>query len=432
MKYKSIFLLVIIGSILSVGFYLYKNNEVETDEITLPAVDSLSHETTYEPTYLYGFIVDSLVVIEEKIRPNQSLSDILLPHNISHPVIFELAEKSKPVFDVRKINAGKPYTLICADDSLQTIKKFIYEPNREEYIILHMDDSIFAEKFERKLTFVEKMLEGTIESSLSQTMDNIGGSAQLTNEFVDVFAWQVDFFSLQKGDRFRVLYTEKQIEGEAVGIEGISAIFFEHIGTPLYAFAYDQGEGIDYFDENGKSIRKALLRYPLEFSRISSRYSLNRYHPVQKRYKAHLGTDFAAPTGTPIRSVGAGNIVEAGYSSGNGNYVKVKHNATYTTQYLHMSKIASGIRAGVRVAQGQTIGYVGSTGLATGPHLCYRFWKNGVQVDALAVKLPPAEPLKEENMGAFEEVRLEFMKKLLMMDSVNSTTETLTDELAVE
>ncbi|HEX6890436.1 MAG TPA: M23 family metallopeptidase, partial [Chryseolinea sp.] len=174
----------------------------------------------------------------------------------------------------------------------------------------------------------------------------------------------------------------------------------------------DQGEGIDYFDDEGKSLRKALLKYPIEFTRISSRYTMNRFHPVQKRWKAHLGTDFAAPTGTPIRSVGDGIIDEAQYKSNNGNYVKIRHNGTYTTQYLHMSRIAEGVRAGTRVKQGQTIGYVGSTGLATGPHLCYRFWKNGVQVDALRVELPPSQPVKKDQMEAFDKVKQELTKKL--------------------
>jgi murein DD-endopeptidase MepM/ murein hydrolase activator NlpD len=173
------------------------------------------------------------------------------------------------------------------------------------------------------------------------------------------------------------------------------------MGSELYAYPFDQGNGLDYFDEEGKSLRKALLKYPIEFTRISSRYTMNRFHPVQKRWKAHLGTDFAAPTGTPIRSVGDGLVEEAQYKSNNGNYVKVRHNATYTTQYLHMSRIASGVKAGTRVKQGQVIGYVGSTGLATGPHLCYRFWKNGVQVDALKVELPPSEPILKEKMEAF-------------------------------
>src|SRR5690606_21799455 len=236
--------------------------------------------------------------------------------------------------------------------------------------------------------------------------------ADLTNRFVDIFGWQVDFQRLQRGDKFKLLYEERQVEGVSIGIGKINGIYFEHFDQPFYAFPFDQGEGIDYFDEDGKSLRKALLKYPIQFTRISSRYNKNRFHPVQKRWKAHLGTDFAAPTGTPIRSVGDGIVLEARYKSNNGNYVKIRHNATYTTQYLHMSKIAPGIRPGVKVKQEQVIGYVGSTGLATGPHLCYRFWKNGVQVDALRVELPPSQPIQDEYMEAFDSVRTTLIDKL--------------------
>ena len=237
-------------------------------------------------------------------------------------------------------------------------------------------------------------------------------SHELTNKFVDIFGWQVDFARLQKGDKFKLIYEELQVEGTPIGIKQINGIYFEHFNTPYYAFPFDQGDGIDYFDNEGKSLRKALLKYPIEFTRISSRYTLNRFHPVQKRWKAHLGTDFAAPVGTPIRSVGDGLVEEAQYKSNNGNYVKVRHNGTFTTQYLHMSRIAAGVKAGTRVKQGQTIGYVGSTGLATGPHLCYRFWKNGVQVDALKVDLPASQPVKKDYEAAFNKIKEELTNKL--------------------
>jgi murein DD-endopeptidase MepM/ murein hydrolase activator NlpD len=229
-------------------------------------------------------------------------------------------------------------------------------------------------------------------------------SNELTNKFVDIFGWQVDFQHLQKGDRFKLIYEENSVEGQPFSIGKILGIYFEHFGHGYYAFPFDQGEGVDYFDEEGKSLRKALLKYPIEFTRISSRYSFNRFHPVAKVFRAHLGTDFAAATGTPIRSVGDGVVLEAQYTANNGNYVKIRHNSTYTTGYLHMSKIASGIYAGSHVKQGQTIGFVGSTGLATGPHLCYRFWRNGVQVDALRVELPPSKPMDKKNWKQFDEV----------------------------
>lgn len=365
-----------------------------------------------EPKMLYGLVIDSMVVIEDKIKRNQNISEILSAHNISHQDIFKLANLSKNVFDVRKIAANKKYTLICEPDSLKTIKAMVYEHNPIEYVVFDFSDSVSVERKEKPVKIVEKGISGIIESSLALTMSALDLTPQLTNDFVDVFAWQIDFFRLQKGDRFKVVYEDQVVEGKSIGIRDIKAIYFEHFGNPYYAYHFDQGNGIDYFDEEGNSLRKALLKYPLKFSRISSRYSGSRYHPVQKRYKAHRGTDFAAAKGTPIRSVGDGIILEARFKKYNGNYVKVKHNSTYSTQYLHMSKIASGIKPGTRVRQGQTIGYVGSTGLATGNHLCYRFWKNGVQIDALKVKLPPSEPIAEENAEGFGAKKEELLQKL--------------------
>lgn len=396
---------LIILATISLGFYflipvLNESKSVEQEIANAPDSTSVSIEPV-EPKMLYGLVVDSMVVIEDKIKRNQNISEILSAHNVSSEAIFKLASISREVFDVRKIAANKKYTLICDQDSLKTAKALVYEHNPVEYVIFNLRDSISVEKKQREVQIVEKGISGVIESNLSITMSELGLSHQLTNDFVDVFAWQLDFFRLQKGDKFKVIYEDKLVNGESVGIGNIKAIYFEHFGNDYYAFHFDQGSGIDYFDEKGQSLRKALLKYPLEFTRISSRYSGNRYHPVQKRWKAHRGTDFAAPKGTPIRSVGDGIVVAAEYKKYNGNYVKIKHNSTYTTQYLHMSKIASGVKPGTRVRQNQTIGYVGSTGLATGNHLCYRFWKNGVQIDALEVDLPPSEPVKKDKMEAY-------------------------------
>lgn len=365
-----------------------------------------------EPVVLYGMVVDNHFVIEDKIKRNQRLSDILSPYNVSHKLIHEISQMSKNIFDVRKIAADKKYTLICNQDSLKTAKMLVYEPNAIDYVVFSLQDSLTVNVFKKEVVTVEKTITGVIRSNLSETIEEMGISHELTNKFVDIFGWQVDFQRLQKGDKFKLIFEENQVEGKYVGIKKINGIFFEHFGQPYYAIPFDQGDGISFFNADGKSLRKALLRYPIEFTRISSRYTLHRFHPVRKIWKAHLGTDFAAPTGTPIRAVGDGTVEEAQYKSNNGNYVKIRHNSTYTTQYLHMSRIASGVRAGTRVQQGQTIGYVGSTGLATGPHLCYRFWKNGVQVDALSVDLPPSEPIRKENAQTFEQVKTELVRKL--------------------
>lgn len=365
-----------------------------------------------QPVFLYGLNVNNHVVIEEKVKKNEFLADILTAYNVPVKLINQLASIPRNVFDVRKIAPNKKYTLFCSPDSLKTARAFVYEPNPIEYVVLTFDESLRVDVCQRDVTVEERSISGTIQSSLSQTINEMGISHELTNKFVDIFAWQVDFQRLQKGDVFKLVYEEVQVEGRPIGVRNINGIYFEHFGSGYYAVPFDQGNGLDYFDQEGKSLRKALLKYPIEFTRISSRYTGKRFHPVQKVFKAHLGTDFAAPRGTPIRAVGDGLVEEARYKSNNGNYVKIRHNGTYTTQYLHMSRIDGSVKAGTRVRQGQVIGYVGSTGLATGPHLCYRFWKNGVQVDALRVELPASEPIKAEFQNAYEEAKAAVMMKL--------------------
>lgn len=393
--------------------YYYEPSAVAGDIVELVDSTEVVPEVVAEPKILYGMVLqDDHVVIEDRIKRNQFLGDILHAYNVPANLIHQVSQLSRKIFDPRRITPNSKYTLICNQDSLTKAKAFVYEPNPIDYIILKFGDSLLVDVGQREVTTVEKSVSGVIQSNLSSTMESLGMPADLTNRFVDIFGWQVDFQRLQVGDKFKLIYEEKQVEGVTIGINRINGIYFEHFNQPYYAFPFDQGDGIDYFDEDGKSLRKALLKYPIQFSRISSRYNKNRFHPVQKRWKAHLGTDFAAPRGTPIRSVGDGIVVEARYNSGNGNFVKIRHNATYTTQYLHMSKIASGIQAGTKVKQEQVIGYVGSTGLATGPHLCYRFWKNGVQVDALRVELPASQPVKKDHLASFEMVKEDLTGKL--------------------
>jgi len=404
-----------IGIMIAIGISIYvlpkyrtQNQSNETAQIAVDTVKIIPPE----PKRLYGIVIDSMQVTEGKVKRNQYLSEILTAYNVPYQKIHELSIASKSVFDVRKIAAHKKYTVISHPDSLLTAKALIYEPNLTEYIIFNLEDSVTVEHVTKDIVITDREVAGVIEASLAVTIDELGLSPQLTNDFVDVFAWQVDFFRLQKGDRFKVIYEEESVDEQPVGIGKIKGIYFEHFDNGYYAFHYDQGSGTDYFDEEGNSLRKALLKYPLEFTRISSRYSGNRFHPVQKRWKAHRGTDFAAPKGTPIRAVGDGIILEAKYGKYNGRFVKIRHNSTYTTQYLHMSRIASGMKPGQKVKQGQTIGYVGSTGLARGNHLCYRFWRNGVQIDALRVDLPPSEPIAETHVSEFELARDHMTKRL--------------------
>lgn len=366
---------------------------------------------------IFGIPTDTLEILEGTVERGENLSQILASFNISPVTIDQLARKSKEVFDVRRINAKRNYIILHAQDSAQTARYFIYEPNEVEYVIYDLNGELDVRLEKREVEIVERAIAGFIERSLFESILAAGGSPQLVNHFADIYAWRLNLSRLQPGDHFKLIYDEKQVNGNVIGFGKIKAAYFEHEGKPLYAIAFDQeGKKGGYYDQDGKSLKKAFLREPLEYSRISSRFTMNRFHPVQKRYKPHLGTDFAAPRGTPIRTVGDGVVLEASYTRGNGYYVKIKHNKTYTTQYLHMSKFAKGIKRGSRVSQGQTIGYVGSTGLATGPHLCYRFWKNGRQVDALKVQLPSAHPIEKKNKDAFEEVKSELEGKLMAIE----------------
>ncbi|MBK6266644.1 peptidoglycan DD-metalloendopeptidase family protein [Marivirga sp. S37H4] len=423
---KGITLVLSLAVILSVYLYSYQNQSI-LSEADLEVIDSVETAIVIpEPTVLYGMVVDSFQIAENSVKRNESISDILLAYNVSHQVIFQLANKAKNIFDVRKIAPNKKYTIIYQDiDSLPSAKALVYEPNPEEYVVFNLRDSISVHMEKRPIEIQEKSLSGVITSSLYNEIIRNGGTPELVDLVADMYGWQIDFTKIYPGDKFKILYTERTIEGQSVGIEEIIGAELIHYNSPFLSIAFDQGDGTDYFDEEGKSLRKAFLRYPVKFTRISSRYTKKRFHPVQKRYKAHLGTDYAAATGTPIYAAGDGVITKAAYEKYNGKNVKIRHNGTYSTQYLHMSRIASGIKSGSKVKQGQLIGYVGSTGLASGPHLCYRFWKNGQQVDALKVDLPSSEPIMEDFMTTYNRYRDFVRSQLDLIEYPEETKEVL-------
>jgi len=406
MKFNWIILSAILLTATSLVFYHIKKGA--TDEQELANIPEEIIEI--QENLLFGINIDNFEVIEGIVERNQTLSGILSPFNVSYQMIDQIARKSKDIFDVKRIAFNKKFTVLTAKDTLLA-QYFIYEPNPMEFVVFKLDEGeIYKES--RPIEIRKREIGGTITRSLYVNMVELGLTPDLIDQFADLYGWVVDFQRLQEGDKFKVIFNEKLIDDQVVGIEDIQAAYFEHMGEPYHAIPFVQNGEMSYFDQHGESLKKAFLRDPLKFTRISSRYNLSRFHPVQKRYKPHLGTDYAAPTGTEIRSVGEGTVIEAGYSGGNGNYVKIKHNATYTTQYLHMSKIGSGIKSGTRVKQGQVIGFVGSTGLATGPHLCFRFWKHGKQVDWLKEKIPPAEPIAEENKLAFEDTKFRIVQTL--------------------
>ena len=355
-----------------------------------------------EPSYEYNILVDSFNVKKGLVKSGQTMGEILYLNHIDHFEINKIVEKSKGIFDVRRVNTGKKYTVICASDSSKKAQYFIYEIDATNFVVFDLREKIDVYKGKKSVTVKLKTASGTINSSLWLAMEEQKLSPKLTAELSTIYAWTIDFFKIQKNDGFRVYYEDKYIDGEYIGIGRLLASEFTHKGQNFYSFYYKENENFgDYYDEKGKTLRKAFLMAPVDYKRISSRYSKRRKHPVTGRWKGHFGTDYAAERGTPIWSTANGTIIAASYTKNNGNYVKVRHNRTYTTQYLHMSKIKPGIGKGVYVKQGDIIGYVGSTGLATGPHVCYRFWKNDKQVDPFKQKLPPGDPIKKENREAY-------------------------------
>ena len=356
-----------------------------------------------EPRVVLTLPADTLRFEKHTIASGESFGALLGKRGIGTAQIYKIAAAVEDQFNVRRIRAGIEVQFATGDSSLFP-SYFIYPESKYEYWIIGLQDSIYAKKVEKEREVRRRAISGTIDDALYLSVGRSGGTQALAMSLVEVYAWTIDFFRLQKGDAFSVIYEEEYVDDTVyVGLKRVVSANLTHMGNDFYSFPYENELGFhDYYDEEGRSLRKTFLRAPLNFTRISSRYSGRRFHPVQKRWKAHLGTDYAAPTGTPIMTTAAGVIIAAQYTSANGNYVKVRHNSTYTTQYLHMSKIKPGIKNGVKVKQGDVIGYVGSTGLATGPHVCYRFWVNGKQVDPYKQKLPDAKPLTADRMDVYQ------------------------------
>tara|TARA_R110002124_G_scaffold120895_7_gene279163 strand:- start:78970 stop:80196 length:1227 start_codon:yes stop_codon:yes gene_type:complete len=363
-------------------------------------VDEMA-ESVPEPVLIteYGYVLNDYNVIRDTIRSGDTFGAILDANGVSQEKILKVANKFKDSFDVRRIVVGKPYVLLNSKDSTNATQVFIYEKNKVDYAVVDFRDTVSSFTASKPVSYKEKSASGIITSSLSQTMEEQNLSAYMTDRLANIYAWTVNFFHLQPGDRFKVIYTEKFINDTIpAGLADIKATYFEHRGKPLYAFAYE-GDTInrivDFYDENADNLRRAFLKAPVKFSRISSRYNLSRrikYYGYKLR--PHKGTDFAAPIGTPILATADGVVTKSERRGGNGNYVKIRHNGTYDTQYLHMK--SRNVRVGDFVRQGDVIGWVGMTGNTGGPHVCYRFWKNGKQVDPFKEDLPLSKPLPEE------------------------------------
>ncbi|WP_019037150.1 peptidoglycan DD-metalloendopeptidase family protein [Psychroflexus tropicus] len=388
--FKFHFLLIILS------FFIYScQDDVKQTVPENEQVKTIKLETKPK---VFGFDLSNFEVVFDTVRRGETFGTIMDSHGVSPAKVYQITEGiPDSIMNFRRINSGKPYVLFKSKDSTQRVQHFVYQKSLIDYAVISLD-SLKGQAKSKPVTIKQKSTSGVISSSLSAAIDEAGLDYLLTNRFADIYQWSVDFFRLQKGDQFKLIYKEKYIDDTIyAGLESIDAAVLKHRGREFYAFEFevDSTTGrTDYFDENAKTLRKFFLKAPLKFNRISSRYTRRRFHPVQKRWKAHKGTDYAAGTGTPIWSTADGVVTKSSYTRGNGKYVKIRHTNKYSTQYLHMSRRA--VKVGQYVKQGEIIGYVGQTGLATGPHVCYRFWVNGRQVDPYKQELPDAEPMKEE------------------------------------
>ncbi len=347
----------------------------------------------------YGYVLNDFNVIRDTIRKGDTFGDILFANGVSQEKIMEVATKFRDSFDVRKIGVGKPYVLLNSKDSLNKTQVFIYETNNIDFAVVDFRDTLSIFNSQKPVRYEDREASGVITSSLSATMEEQNLSPYMTDQLANIYAWTINFFKLQPGDRFKVIYTEKFIDDTIPGgLKEIKAAYFEHRGKPLYAFKFSSDSLVKisgYYDEQANNLKRAFLKAPVQFSRISSRYNLNRrikYYGFKLR--PHRGTDFAAPVGTPILATADGVVTKSEHRGGNGNYVKIQHSGTYETQYLHMK--ARNVKVGNHVSQGDVIGWIGMTGNTSGPHVCYRFWKNGKEVDPFKEDTPFSQPLPKE------------------------------------
>ncbi len=370
----------------------------------------------------FGFNLENFKVQIDTIRFGDSFGEIMLRNKLSYPQIYNIVQSIKDSFDVRWLTTGKPYTILSSKDSLETPQYFIYQPNRLNYVVIDFSnfDSISAYNKKKPFKIVKKTTSGIINSSLSETMDENGLPWELINQLSDIYAWTIDFTRIQKGDRFKIIYNERYIEDTIlVGIKSIDAAYFLHDGEELFAYNFvidSLKKTPEFFDNNGNSLQRTFLKSPVRFSNISSRYNLKRRIAYYgNKVRPHKGTDFAAPTGTPIMATADGRVEKSSYTKSNGYYIKIKHNNTYSTQYLHMQKNGR-VKKGQYVKQGDVIGRIGMTGNTSGPHVCYRFWKNNRQVDPFKQKLPPGKPIPSELKTNFE------LYKIPLEESLNQIT----------
>ena len=420
MKNSKVFTLIISGILLVLFIITTTSNKQRETPIITEGVKSVKKINT-------DFGIDTSLVVKKIhfVKRNETLSKILLNYKTPYKKIYRAQILSENLFDLRKIIYGHKYYSYSSTENPNLLQHFVYEISPIDYLVINFKDTVSVDIIHKKIVLKKKIVSGVIKNSLYKSLTEQNVDPELVINLSEIYAWQIDFYRIMEGDKYKVIYEEKYVDDKPVGINKIIGAEFFHRKENYYAINYKTNNKNEYYDEKGNSLQKTFLKAPIKFSRISSRFTYRRFHPVQKRYKAHLGTDYAAPQGTPIHAVGDGIIITAAYSKYNGRYIKVKHNGTYSTQYLHMYKIASGIRPGVKVKQGQIIGYVGHTGLARGNHVCFRFWKNGQQVNPLKQKIPASKPIVKKYLDDFNRLKEKIITELKNIDFVeNNNTST--------
>ena len=352
-----------------------------------------------EPRIEFGIVVDSFNVYKGEIQPNENLSSILSHYNIDGITIDKLNKASDSVFDVRKIRAGNRYTVLSSKKNKAFY--FIYEPSDTAYVVFTLKDSLNVYEGQKHVQVKTIEASGKISGSLWNTFSSLKIDPNLAISLSEIFQWTVDFYAIQEGDQFKVIYDQLYVDNKSIGLGGIRTAWFYHNGQPYYAFKFNDNGSIGYFDEKGNSLKKGFLKAPLKFSRISSRFSNSRFHPILRIRRPHHGVDYCAPRGTPVHAIGNAVVLKAGFAGGGGKTIRLKHSASFETTYMHLSGFATGIHKGAHVDQGQVIGYVGTSGLSTGPHLDFRVYRAGVAIDPLKLISPPGTPVSKINLKGY-------------------------------
>lgn len=398
--------------ILSLLFFACKDknaNNNSSSENDSTSVNAVSHSKIIK----YGVDITDLIESEKTISPGYSLSNILSSSGADANSINNLSLIPDSILDPRKINAGNKYTIYNVNDSAHTLRYFVYHKSKQDFVVLEfLEDTIIASIFSKPAISKKRVSGAVITSSLWNAISDSELDINLALKLSDIYAWSIDFFGLQKMDSFIVYYSELYIDNEPIGIDSIYSAIFYHANHPYYAIYFEKENIKGYWDLEGNSLRKAFLKAPLSFSRISSHFTYARKHPIYKTVRPHTGVDYAAPAGTPVMSIGDGVVIAKGYKGGGGNTIKIRHNSVYTTAYLHLSKFASNIKEGTHVSQGQVIGYVGSTGSSTGPHLDFRVWKNGEPINPLKLESPPVEPIPDNLKAEFDSIKIPLIEIL--------------------